>query len=181
MPDAVHPPIEIVQRDGLRWTAAHVKPRAEKVTARYCAQHDVACYLPLRRRAQRYQRRTVETFLPMFPGYLFVQLDEERKSVLLCSHKVVSVLAVTAGGEATLVQELRAVQCLEQAACHGQLTVQPEIVPGRLVRVVSGPFKGMMGVVEKRNKQTRVSVNVDILGQSVSVDLDVEELDVEPE
>ena len=179
MPDTPHPAVEFVRIPGLRWTAVHAKPRTEKVLANYCAQHALDHYLPLRRRAQRYQRRTVETFLPMFPGYLFVQLDEDRKSILVRSHKVVSVLAVSEAGEATLVRELQAVQCLEAAGRQSELTVQPEIVSGRPVRVVAGPLKGMEGIVEKRNRQTRVSVNVDILGQSVSVDLDIEELEVE--
>ena len=37
----------------------------------------------------------------------------------------------------------------------------------------------MNGIVERRNQRARVTVNVDMLGQSVSVELDLGEVEVE--
>jgi len=173
--------IHIEKKTGMQWTAVRTRPRCEKVVDTYCQRHRIPCYLPLRRRAQRYQRRTVETFLPLFPGYVFVQIDNETRSVLLQSHKIVTVLRIDAVQERTLVAELGDVQLLERAALEAELVVQPEIVPGRPVRVRSGPLAGMSGIVQRRQQKTRVTVNVEILGQSVSVELDVGDVDVDAE
>jgi hypothetical protein len=64
--------VEIELRDDVHWAAVMTKPRYEKVVARYCASYGITCYLPLRRRADRYQRRTVVTWLPIFLSCLFV-------------------------------------------------------------------------------------------------------------
>ena len=56
--------LEILQTPDARWAAVHTRPRCEKVVARYCTANGIEHYLPLRRRAERYQRRTVETALP---------------------------------------------------------------------------------------------------------------------
>ena len=57
--------VQIEKKPNALWTAAHTKPRCEKVVADYCQRHGVTFYLPLRRRAKRYQRRTVENFLEL--------------------------------------------------------------------------------------------------------------------
>lgn len=76
----VYPMEGIAMREGVRWTAVMTKPRCEKAVARYCTGFKITNYLPLRRRVERYQRRTVTTWLPMFPGYVFVQHDPTRSN-----------------------------------------------------------------------------------------------------
>lgn len=171
--------LEISPVPDRHWTAARTRSRCEKVVARYCDRHGIPAYLPVRRRAKRYQRRTVETFLPMFPGYLFVQIDETRKSLLMQSHRVVWTAAVDDPREQALVTELRSIRLLEQQAAEEDLIVRPELVAGKPVRVTAGPFQGLNGVVERRMNRTRLAINVELLGHSVSVDLDVEELQLD--
>jgi transcriptional antiterminator RfaH len=168
--------MEILQTSDARWTAVHTRPRCEKLLARYCDVKGLACYLPLRRRVERYQRRNVETYLPMFPGYVFVHLSEEEKPVLLQSNRVASVLSVDEAAERVLIEELRAIQRLEQLSQAEELVVAPELVAGKAVLITDGPLNGVRGIVMRRPNKTRVTVNVEILGQSVSVDLDVGEV-----
>lgn len=164
-----------------RWTAVHTKARCEKIVAGYCDAHGIKHYLPLRRRAKRYQRRTVETYIPMFTGYMFVQIDDDDKQILGRSSKVAHILRIDAPGEMQLVRELQYIRQMEELSKQEELAVQPEIVPGKPVRVVSGPLQGTLGVVEARGSKLRVTVNVELLGQSVSAELDVGEVEVEEE
>jgi transcription antitermination factor NusG len=164
---------------GRTWTAAHIKPRCEKVVADYCNTRGIPCYLPLKRRAKRYQRRLVETFLPMFPGYVFVQLDSELRTILLQSHRIVHILTVNEPEEQRLIGELNALRELEKLQEEQEIEVNPEIVPGTLVRVCEGPLKGSEGIVEKRNDGIRVTINIELLGQSASVLIDSGDLEVE--
>jgi len=161
-----------------QWTAVYTKPRCEKVVNEYCRRHSIACYVPLRRRAKRYQRRTVETFLPMFSGYVFVQLHPEMKTILLESHKVVTVLQIEDTQEDLLIHELNQLQQLEQLQLEEDLIVQPKLIPGTPVQVVVGPLAGLTGIVQHRKNKARVSINVEILGQSVSAELDLGEVEL---
>lgn len=166
------------QTDAL-WTAAHAKPRCEKILKDYCRRFDIPVYLPLRKRTKRYQRRNVTTYVPMFPGYLFVQLDSENRTTLLNSHKVVYILPIDELAEEQLVRELNELKELERRSEEREILVQPEIVPGKLIRVSDGPMKGLEGVVTRRRDQLRVTVNVELLGQSASVDIDIGDVEIE--
>lgn len=159
---------------GGRWTALRTRPRCEKLVATFCERQDILHYLPLRRRAARYQRRLVQTLLPLFPGYLFVRLPAGGRSVLSDSAKTVAILRVDEAQERQLIEELCSLQQLEQAAALTELRVHPKLEPGRTVRIAAGPLRGLTGIVHRGSGTTRVVVNVDLLGQAVSADLDLE-------
>jgi transcription antitermination factor NusG len=115
----------------------------------------------------------------MFPGYVFVQYDPARPAELVNSHKVIHILDVGPTAEAVLVEELRGLQRMEQLARTEEIEVMPEIIPGQAVRITGGPMHGVTGVVERRVGRVRVTVNVEILGQSVAVEMDLGELETE--
>ena len=169
-------PLNITAMEGTLWTPVSVRPRCEKIVAQYARGIGLTYYLPLRRRIARYQRRNVETFLPMFPGYLFVQISQSDAERLVRCNKIARILRMDENLEFQLIRELQSLMILENASLEAELIVAPELVEGILVEVVTGPFRGMLGVVEKREKSTRISVNVEMLGQSVSVDLDIGEV-----
>ena len=161
----------------MRWTAVHTKPRCEKILAKYCGRHGIPHYLPLRRRAARYQRRTVVTLLPMFPGYLFAQLGEPSRALVLRSHRAVAILPVEDSRERQLIDELREVLRLESACRERDVVVAPELVLGVPVLIRAGALAGLRGIVTRRSDHVRVTINVELLGQSASVELDVGEIE----
>ena len=169
----------IEAKDGFCWMPAYTKPRCEKVLEAYCRRHDIPCYLPLLRKAKRYQRRTVEAYLPMFRSYVFVQVSQDTRPLLLQSHKVVRLYAVERLREEQLIEELRGIRQLEAMQAEAELVVLPDLVPGQPIRVHAGPLAGLTGIVEYRRNRTRVVVNVELLGQAVAAELDVGE--IEPE
>ncbi len=171
--------LEINKLPDRRWTAAYTKARCEKVVKEYCERHAITCYLPLRRQAKRYQRRTVETFLPMFPGYIFVQTDGEGQTRLLQSHRVVHLLTLDDLQELRLINDLRDLQHLETIAKRAEIVVKPELLPGKPVLVTSGPLQGLNGIIQRRQSHTRITVNIELLGQSASVEVDAGELELE--
>jgi len=163
---------------GMQWTAVYTKPRCEKVVRTLCERFGLPCYLPVRRRAKRYQRRLVETSVPVFPGYVFAQFGVSDRPQLVRSGKVVAILAMDDCGEARLVQDLREVQGLLLAQFAGDLVVRPELVAGQPVRIEAGPLAGLAGIVQRRRDRTRVCINVELLGQSVCAELAADEVSV---
>jgi transcription antitermination factor NusG len=170
-------PIDISTQPGLSWHPAYCRARTEKVVAEYCERHGIPCYLPLLRRRKRYQRRTVETHLPMFPGYVFVQLGPDNRTKFLECHRIVHIVDVNPSQEAILISELTALQHLEEAQAEVDLEVMPDIKPGTEVTVTDGPLAGTTGIVERRKGKTRVTVNIELLGRAVVAEMDLGELE----
>jgi len=175
----LRPRVEIVPAAGMLWTPVRTRPRREKKLAEYCAAKAITCYLPLTRSVKRYGSKTHEFLLPMFAGYAFCQLDEPLFRELLGSHTVLFRVMVDGSAESRLIDDLRGVQALESCAVGKELVVKPELTPGAAVLVRNGPLKGVKGVVQRRQGGVMLFVNIEILGNSVGVQLDVGDVELD--
>ncbi len=164
---------------GFLWTPVRTKPRQEKKFAEYCRSNSLNFYLPLRKKVKRYQRRDVEFYIPMFSGYVFCSLNQELYQKVLRSNRIVYRLQMDELNEKILIRELQGIQMFEKLAVESELIVRPELVNGSRISVRSGPLKGMNGIVEKRKGKAIITINVEILGQSVSTEIDVEDIETE--
>ena len=168
-------------KPGFLWMPVRTKPRREKKVLEYCNAHELPCYLPLNKRVHRYEQRTVEFFIPMFSGYVFCSLNEEYYQKLLRSNAILFRININEKQEASLLEELSIVQALEEISKNADVVVKPELSEGAFVTVTEGPMKGMRGIVERRKGKTVISVNIEILGQSVSAEFDAGALEPEEE
>ncbi len=173
--------IDYIQKnpDYGHWTAVRTKPRCEKRLARFAEVRNIPFYLPLLRRRKRYQRRRVETLIPMFPGYVFVQIQRSEANVLFESNRIAHILPVQSEAEeSSLIRELNDVRVIELAELEKELVVNPDIVPGKPVLISEGPLQGCHGIVEKRDDRARVTVNLELLGNSVTAIMDLREVEL---
>lgn len=171
--------MDICKLDKLTWTPIRTKPRQEKKLAEYCKANSVICYLPLVKSVKRYERRSVEHMIPMFPGYAFCAVDEDSYRTLLSSGTIVYRIGMTETSEKKLIQDLVALRNFELMSMQEEVMVRPEIIAGSPVSVTKGPFMGITGIVEKRKDDTLITVNVEILGQSVSAAIDIGDVELE--
>lgn len=156
------------------WMPVRTKPRQEKKLAEYCKVHNIDYYLPLRRKLHRYSKGKCEFTLPMFSGYIFCCLNQELYSVLVRSNAVLFKINLDEIDEARLLGELRNIYQLEMLALEHTLVIKPELKPGIPVTISSGPFRGIEGIVSFRNNRHYITINIEMLGQSVSAKVDID-------
>ena len=113
--------------------------------------------------------------LPLFPGYLFVRVERSERVQVLQVPGVVSFVGGTGRQPASLpeteINALRSGLPLRNAEPHPLLTV------GQRVRIRSGPLAGMEGVLVRRKNSLRVVLTMDLIQQSVAVEVDEMELE----
>lgn len=147
------------------WYVAHTRPRQETIAELNLQRQGFQCYLPrlsVRRRVRGHWQSLLE---PLFPGYLFVQLDLE------CGH--VAPIASTRGLRALVrfgTQYLPfaddAVTWLRQQELQQQAraTERELFSPGEALTLLEGPFAGLKAVYQCSRSQDRVELLIQILG-----------------
>ncbi len=150
------------------WWVLHTRPRAEKSLARKLLQRQSPFFLPIRKRMWRRQGRLHCSYVPLFPGYLFLQADRLTVSKTLTTNLVVRVLPVKDQNQ--LHEDLRRVHCL--IASDAPLAPEERLQPGALVQITSGPFVGLEGKILRRGKRLHFIVEVRLLQQGVSVEIE---------
>jgi transcriptional antiterminator RfaH len=158
-----------------RWWVAHTRPRTEKALAKDLFEMGLAWYLPLRRRQTRSRRtgRKSRSILPVFSGYLFFNATEDERYRVLRTNRIAQVLA--APNQERLVIELR--QIHRVLAANLDYKLHTEIRVGQWARVISGALRGTEGIVVTRLSGARLVLNVGMLGQSISVSVEREDLE----
>lgn len=163
--------------ENLIWTPLRTKPRREKKLAEYCRMANVDFYLPLVKKATRNKQRTVVFYHPMFPGYVFCNINDEKYKKIVRSHHILFPIKLDSTDEKKLIEELKAVRIIEKASEDRKLIIKPELAKGTEISVISGPLQGTEGIISKRRGKTLVTVNIELLGQAVSAEVDVGDLE----
>lgn len=160
------------------WMPIHTKPRSEKKFQLFCEKFNITSYVPLRLKARSKGTRIVHSHIPMFPGYAFACLDDTEKSRISTSNAVVRFIRLSREQEMSLVSELKSIRILEQLQGTQEIFVSPEIVPGLEVAIKRGPLRGLTGIVENRKGVHRIIVNVEMICQSVVMEMDSSDLEI---
>jgi transcription antitermination factor NusG len=169
-PPMIWPEVESVRDLVGQWWVAHTKSRNEKALAHDLMAKDVSYFLPMSLKVQRRSRRTFKSLLPVFAGYLFFCGSENDRVELLKTNRVANLLDVA--DQDKLVRELaRFDQALRAGA---PLTPHKYIAKGRWCRVIAGPLLGLEGIVVGHRGNARLVLQIDMLGQAASVEIDVD-------
>jgi transcription antitermination factor NusG len=150
------------------WSVLRTRSRAEKAVADVLGAAGIEFFLPLVGRMALHggRRRRVEQ--PLFPGYLFLRAAREQTWFAADSRLVAQV--IPAPDQARLAHEIE--QIREALSRGGVLDPHAYLRVGRRVRVRSGPFQGIEGLVERRDPCGRLILGVHLLGQASSLEID---------
>src|ERR1700736_2448973 len=77
-----------------RWLVIHTRPRSEKALTRRILQCQVPFFLPQYRREWRHRGRRLSSYLPLFPGYVFLYGNWEARQYSLETNLVANTLTV---------------------------------------------------------------------------------------
>lgn len=154
--------------DDSRWWVLHTKPRAEKALARKALAQELNYFLPLCKRQWRNRGRLFSSYVPLFTGYLFVRGDANTRRQALETNLVAGCLPVV--DQEQLQTDLLRVYHLMTSGVP--LTPEKRLEPGARVEIIGGPLTGMEGTVLGQGKHLRVYVEVRLLRQGVSVEVE---------
>ena len=152
-----------------RWYAVQTLPHRELSAEQQLRRQGFKPFLPVHWKTTRHARAFRTARAPFFPGYLFVKLTLGRdrwRSV----NGTFGVSRLVMAGDLPQPVPIGIVEGL-QALCHqdGIVSFETDLAPGKLARVLSGPFAGCIGEMTRLTPAGRVQLLLEILGGQVSV------------
>jgi transcription antitermination factor NusG len=164
-----------------KWFAVYTKCRHEKRVIQHLAQREIAHYLPLYRTVRNWKSCSQVTLdLPLFPGYVFVNVSTNERVRALQVPGVVTMVGGVDGRPASISEE--EIESLRTGLSDRGAEPHPYITAGQRVRIRSGALSGIEGTVVRIKNGLRVVLSLDLIMQSFSVEVRNEELELlEPE
>jgi transcriptional antiterminator RfaH len=154
------------------WLVCHTKPRCEKKFSALMKAERMEHYLALVNSVRRYQGYTRTFTKPLFPGYVFAKVPDERRNRIYQQDLLARAIVVT-----DVERFLRQLDEVKRVVASGlELSVMPLLSRGRRVKIVGGPLHGLEGMVEDPAKPEGVVISVDVLQQGLMVKVAAEHL-----
>lgn len=173
-PPLIWPEAESIRDFVGQWWVVHTKSRNEKALAHDLVGRNICYFLPMSWKVRQRSRRTFRSLLPLFGGYLFFCGDESQRIELLQTNRVANLINVK--DQQNLIDEL--VQIEQALRAGAPLTPHKYVKAGQRCRVIAGPLIGLEGVVVRAKGVMRLVLQVDILGQAASVEIDLDMIEV---
>ncbi len=156
------------------WYAAYTRANHEKRVAEQLVRKRIEHFLPLYGSVRRWKDRRMRLQLPLFPGYVFVQLALRNRLQVLEIPSVVRLVGFNGHPTALPDGEMEALR--EGLASQLRAEPHPYLPVGRRVRILRGPLTGLEGILLRRKSSFRVVLSVELIMRSVAVEVDAADL-----
>jgi transcription antitermination factor NusG len=159
-----------------QWYVVYTKHQHEKSVAAALEKKDFEVLLPLYRSAHRWKDRMQTIHLPVFPCYVFIRMNLlDRKLAVLQTPGI--FWFVGNAGNAAVVPDAEIDAIRKVTDSKALFEPHPFLKSGDRVRIVEGPMAGVEGILTRVKNRYRVVLSVELLQQSLAVEVDVPSLE----
>jgi len=132
-------------------------------------------FLPLYTSVRQWKDRRVGLQLPLFPGYVFVRIALRNRLRILEIPSVARLVGF--GGTPTPLPEDE-IAALKLGLESGVRALPyPYLKIGRRVRITSGPFEGLEGILIRKKNDFRFVISVDLIQRSILLAIDASSME----
>lgn len=160
----------------VNWYAVYTIVRHEKSVSAALVQKDIDTFLPIKEVVNRWKDRNKKVHIPLFPGYLFVNTTLENRIRILNTRGVIKILGVNGIPSPIPSEQIKSIKYILESnlICDPW----PYLTEGKDVVVIRGPLEGTSGKIIERRGECRLILSVDLIKRSVSVEVDIEDVEL---
>lgn len=155
----------------MSWYAAYTRCNHERVVYKLLYQKGIHTFLPQITVPSRRRDRKILIKRPIFPNYLFVELDDIQENWMK-TFRTPGLVSICGNGRPMPVpdEDIESIRIFIES--DRNLYPLPYLQVGSRVQIISGPLTGAIGILAKEDrKKRRLVVSVELMGQSVAATL----------
>lgn len=152
-----------------RWYAVYTRANHERRVAEQLALRGIEHFLPQYESMRKWKDRRVKLQLPLFPGYVFVQMELAKRLGVLQVPGVARLVGFD--GQPTVVPEADLLRVQEFLSRGFRAEPHRILTEGRRVRVKNGPLLGMEGIVVRRKNGHKLVISFDLIQRAMAVEI----------
>ncbi len=160
----------------LAWYALYTRSRFEKKLLSELTDRNVEVFLPMREVLSRWKDRKKRIWIPLFSGYIFVHHCNSPENRYRVLNVPGAVRFVGFEGRAVPIPDEQIDAVRRFLESNLAVDPYPYIRVGRRVEVIAGPLKGIQGKLVQKKGRFRFVLQVDLIRQAISVEIDASDV-----
>src|SRR2546428_5233233 len=157
-----------------RWYAIRTRARHEKQVRDRFESQGIEQLLPTVIKLSQWKDRKKKIEVPLFSCYCFAQFAWPDRLAVQQTAGVVQIVGNGKGPEPIPEEEIDAIQMLMKSPMP--YDAHPYLHEGMPVQVIRGPLEGVRGILLRKSKPFRLVISVNVIRQSASVEIDVDDV-----
>lgn len=149
-----------------KWFALYTKPRSEFKAEKDISDLGIENYLPVVIRVKQWSDRKKKITEPVLAGYIFVYADEKERAASLEVNSVVRCLFEN--GKPAVIYDWQIENLKRFLDEKAEFFINNGLAKGTKIKIKSGPFEGVIGIIVSEQNKKTLTVNLDLLNRSVS-------------
>ena len=156
--------IEKVEKEK-SWFALYTKPRNELKAAEQMQKAGINFYLPTVTKLKQWSDRKKKITEPLIRGYIFIFANEKERIVSLEQKSIIR--CVSDNGKPAKIPSWQIENLKRLLQAKTELFIKEGLVAGSKVLIKSGPFEGVVGVIQQSQNENTLAVQIDLLNRSI--------------
>lgn len=154
-----------------RWYVIYTHAGSEAMAQGQLARQNFVTYLPKYRKQRRHARRVSEITVPLFPRYLFVELDLDTQRWRAVNSTYGVRYLVCMGESPAALPEQIIPEIREREAEDGHIALPHKELfnKGEVVQITAGPLTDQVGLFQCADDGDRTIILLSLLGREVPV------------
>jgi transcription antitermination factor NusG len=152
------------------WFALYTKPRHEFKALEQLNEIEIETYLPTITVTKQWSDRKKKVTEPLFKSYIFIHSNEMERNNALTREAVIKTIYFN--GKPAVVPDLEMENIKKMLESPEKIHVFNGIAKGVIVKIESGPFEGIEGIVNSvSDDENTLSVSIQLLNRTISVSI----------
>ncbi len=152
------------------WFALYTKPRHEFKALEQLKEIEIETYLPTITLTKQWSDRKKKVTEPLFKSYIFIHSNEVERNKALTREAIIKTIYFNGKPAVIPEQEMESIKKMLESP--EKIHVFSGIVKGVIVKIESGPFEGIEGIVNTvSDSENTLSVSIQLLNRTVSVSI----------
>ena len=154
------------------WYVLKTKPFAEKKVFSNLERKQFNVFLPLTTVIRQWSDRKKKMQVPLIPSVVFVKCNQKELHLFHGESGIVCVLSYLKKPAIVKEFEIESLRILVTEFVGEEIVFEAlSIIPGQLVEVIKGPFKGMVAEAILSNGKHRIKVKIDALNTQCAINI----------
>lgn len=152
-----------------RWYVFYTYPKFEKKVYEWLLKENYEAFLPMHWVVRQWSDRKKKLNVPMFPNYIFVNVEHNRMFDILKSPKVICTVAFDNKPAFLRQKEIEFLKNIVES--DYSFKVSSDLKIGDPIMITNGPLCGLEGILIEERGNHRFAVQIKSLLQSVLIDV----------
>ena len=157
-----------------KWIAVYTKSRHEQIVVNELSKKDIESFCPMFKERRQWSDRKKWVHFPLFRSYVFARIHLKENIFVLQSIGVNKIVKFQ--NKISIIPD-QVINDIKNIVDGGYKIQQVDyFIKGDEVSVVSGPLKGINGIIQDLKGDSRLIMKVEAIRQAFSIEISSEQL-----